>query len=144
MNNLAKDEAPKPIFDIGIHQIKSFSLETTLAKFPDEILSLNEEALTDYTTDVFEKHGQVFTSHDKRKIILLSNEDSSKLLVVQKILERFEIDSLIYYNENTERSSELFILEQTQVEKFFEIFNCLQDQSADPTLNYILKIDWED
>ena len=53
MRYLAKDEIPKPIFDIGIHQIKSFNLESSLAKYPEEILSLNKDALIDYIREIF-------------------------------------------------------------------------------------------
>ena len=141
---LAKDEIPKPIFDIGIHQIRSFNLESSLAKFPEEILSVNKEALIDYINEIFEKKGEVFRNEDSRTILSLRDENLTKLLVFQKVLDRFEINSLIYYKENTNKYHEIFIIEEADVEEFTRIFACKKLGRENQILNYMLKIDWED
>ena len=144
MRYLAKDDIPKPIFDIGIHQIKSFNLEGSLLKYPEEILSLNQDALIEYIKEIFEKQGSVFNNASNRTILSLRDENLANLLVFQKVLDRFEINSLIYYKENTNKYYELFVIEEVDVEEFNRIFSCKQFENQDSDLQYLLKIDWED
>lgn len=144
VNSLAKDEIPKPIFDIGISQNKSFDLEETLAKYPEEVLSLKEEPLIDYLREIFEKNGIVFKSESGDSILSLIEVNLSKLIVYQRALDRFEINSLIYFDENSIKNYQLLIIEQMSIDNFRKIIGSVKLGNDDSVLQYWLKLDWED
>ncbi len=144
MNSLAKDEIPKPIFDLGISQNKSFDLEETLAKYPEEILSLKEESLIDYLRDIFDQNGIVYKSESGDSILSLIEENLSKLIVYQRALDRFEINSLIYFDENSTKKYQLLIIEQMSIDSFGKVIGSVKLDNDNSILQYYLKLDWED
>ncbi|MHA1155259.1 MAG: LAGLIDADG family homing endonuclease [Candidatus Heimdallarchaeota archaeon] len=141
---MAKDEIPKPIFDLGISRNKSFDLEETLAKYPEEILSLKEEPLIDYLRDIFDQNGIVFKSESGDSILSLIEENLSKLIVYQRALDRFEINSLIYFDENSTKKYQLLIIEQMSIDSFRKNVGSVKLDNDNSTLQYYLKLDWED
>lgn len=144
MNSLAKDEIPKPIFDLGISQNKSFDLEETLAKYPDEIFSLKEEALINYLREIFDKNGIIYKTESGCSILSLIEENLSKLVVYQRALDRFEINSFIYFDEKSTKNHQLLIIEQMSIDSFRKTVGSVKLDNDDSVLQYCLLLDWED
>ncbi len=144
MNSLAKDEIPKPIFDLIISLNKSFDLEETLVKNPDDILSLKEETLIDYLREIFDMNGIVYKSESGDSILSLIEENLSKLVVYQRALDRFEINSSIYFDENSSKKYQLLIIEQMSIDSFRKNVGSVKLDNDNSILQYWLKLDWED
>ena len=130
----------KPIYNLRFFSKK---LEDTKEQ-PDEILNWKKCNLSAYLRGVFDGRGVIFNSENGDMVLSIKHTNISKLEIYQKALQMFSIYSFIYYPQEEDELSALYIVGKRNLRLFKDRIGFEHSEEADIFFNYWKTLDWED
>ncbi|NHJ33094.1 MAG: hypothetical protein FK732_09530, partial [Asgard group archaeon] len=129
---VSHQDEDKPIYNLRFF---SKNVEDTKEQ-PEDILNWKKGSLSAYLRGVFDGRGIIFNSENGDMVLSIKHSNTSKLEIYQKALQMFSIYSFIYYPQEEEELSALYIVGKRNLRLFKERIGFEYPEEADIFFNF--------
>ena len=137
------DHEEKPIFNLGFYSKELIESKRDLQKHPEKVLEWRKEKQRNYLREIIEDNGMVFTQDSENIILSFKDINFNRIEIYQKLLELNDIQSFIYYPDNSDEPTQLFIVGESNIQQFKEKIG-FHYPEANKFYSYWNSLDWED
>jgi intein-encoded DNA endonuclease-like protein len=134
----------KPIYQLGIHAKNLSCKKKSKNEQSDNVLKWSQEKQLAYLRGIYDSRGSIFTSESGQMIITINHNDVNKMNIIQKILEKNGIHSMIYYPLHHSETLQIIIVGKNAIKKFDEKIGLDVTDHTNTLLTFMNQIDWED
>ncbi|MCK5183472.1 MAG: LAGLIDADG family homing endonuclease [Candidatus Heimdallarchaeota archaeon] len=128
-----------------IYNLRYFSKKVEDSKEnPEDVLKWKKANLSAYLRGVFDGRGVIFSSDNGDMVLSIKHSSLGKLEIYQKALQMFSIHSFIYYPQEEEELSALYIVGKRNLRLFKDRIGFEYPEEADIFFNFWKTLDWED
>lgn len=128
-----------------IYNLRYFSKKVEDSKEnPEDVLKWKKANLSAYLRGVFDGRGIIFSSDNGDMVLSIKHSSLGKLEIYQKALQMFSIHSFIYYPQEEEELSALYIVGKRNLRLFKDRIGFEYPEEADIFFNFWKTLDWED
>jgi intein-encoded DNA endonuclease-like protein len=137
---VSHEEEDKPIYNLRFFSKK---IEDTKEN-PEDVLNWQKANLSAYLRGVFDGRGVIFSSDNGDMVLSIKHSSLGKLEIYQKALQMFSIHSFIYYPQEEDELSTLYIVGKRNLQLFKDRIGFEYPEEADIFFNFWKTMDWED
>ena len=120
-----------------IYNLRSFSKKIEVPKeSPEDVLNWKKANLSAYLRGVFDGRGIVFSSDNGDLVLSIKHSNLGKLEIYQKALQMFSIHSFIYYPQEEDDLSALYIVGKRNLRLFKDRIGFEYPEEADIFFNF--------
>ena len=131
--------------DKPIYNLRYFSKKVEDSKEnPEDVLNWKKANLSAYLRGVFDGRGVIFSSDNGDMVLSIKHSSLGKLEIYQKALQMFSIHSFIYYPQDENELSALYIVGKRNLRLFKDRIGFEYPEEADIFFNFWKTLDWED
>lgn len=131
--------------DKPIYNLRHFSKKIEDSqKNPEDVLNWKKANLSAYLRGVFDGRGIIFSSDNGDMVLSIKHSNLGKLEIYQKALQMFSIHSFIYYPQDENELSALYIVGKRNLRLFKDRIGFEYPEEADIFFNFWKTLDWED
>ena len=137
---MSHEDEDKPIYNLSFF---SKNIDDS-REASEDILNWKKANLSAYLRGVFDGRGIIFSSDNEGMVLSIKHTNITKLEIYQKALQMFSIHSFIYYPQEEDDSSALYIVGKRNLKLFKDRIGFEYPEEADIFYNFWKTLDWED
>lgn len=138
--SVSHQDEDKPIYNLRYYSKKVEDSKEN----PEDVLNWKKANLSAYLRGVFDGRGVIFSSDNGDMVLSIKHSSLGKLEIYQKALQMFSIHSFIYYPQDENDLSALYIVGKRNLRLFKDRIGFEYPEEADIFFNFWKTLDWED